>query len=60
MLKSLDTVLFPSFRGDHGVVTFVAGSLLVKRVGVRLEWAKLNSGGSRVNASGLRFGLTAR
>lgn len=60
MLKSLDTVLFPSFRGDHGVVTFVAGSLLVKRVGVRLEWAKLNSGGSLVNASGLRFGLTAR
>jgi hypothetical protein len=60
MLKSLDTILFPSFRGDRGVVKFVAASLLVKRVGVRLEWAKLNSGGSDVNATGLRFGLTAR
>jgi hypothetical protein len=59
-LKSLDTILFPSFRGERGVVSFVAASLLVKRVGVRLEWAKLNSGGARVNATGVRFGLTAR
>jgi hypothetical protein len=59
-LKTLDTILFPSFRGDRGVVSFVAASLLVKRVGLRLEWAKLNSGGARVNATGLRFGLTAR
>jgi hypothetical protein len=30
------------------------------RLGVRLEAAQLNSGGSRINARGLRFGLTAR
>jgi hypothetical protein len=59
-LKTLDSILFPSFRGDRGVVTFVAAALMVKRVGARLEWAQLNSGGSRVNARGLRFGLTAR
>jgi len=59
-LKSLDTILFPSFRGDRGIVTFVAAALMVKRVGVRLEAAQLNSRGSRVNAGGLRFGLTAR
>jgi hypothetical protein len=59
-LKSLDTILFPSFRGDRGIVSFLAASLLVKRVGVRLEWAKLNSGGARVNAAGLRYGLTVR
>jgi hypothetical protein len=51
---------FPSFRGDRGVVTFVAAALMLKRVGVRVEAAQLNSRGSRVNASGLRFGLTAR
>jgi hypothetical protein len=58
--KTLDTILFPSFRGDRGVVTFVAAALIVKRVGIRVEAARLNSGGSRVNASGLRFGLAAR
>jgi len=59
-LKTLDTILFPSFRGDRGVVTFVAAALMVKRVGARLELAQLNSSGSRVNARGLRFGLTVR
>ena len=59
-LKSLDSILFPSFRGDRGIVTFVAAALMVRRVGVRLEAAQLNSGGSRINARGLRFGLTAR
>ena len=59
-LKTLDTILLPSFRGDQGVVTFVAAALTVHSVGVRVEWARLNAGGSRVNASGLRFGLTAR
>jgi len=59
-LKSLDSILFPSFRGDRGIVTFVAAALMLKRVGVRVEAAQLNSRGSRVNASGLRFGLTAR
>jgi len=59
-LKSLDSILFPSFRGDRGIVTFVAAALMVKRVGIRLEAAQLNSGGSRINARGLRFGLTAR
>jgi len=59
-LKTLDTILFPSFRGDRGVVTFVGASLIVKGLGARVEAARLNSGGSRVNASGLRVGLTAR
>jgi len=59
-LKTLDSILFPSFRGDRGVVTFAAAALLWKRVGARVELAQLNSSGSRVNARGLRFGLTAR
>jgi hypothetical protein len=59
-LKTLDTILFPSFRGDRGVVTFLAAAVMYKRVGARVELAQLNSGGSRVNARGLRFGLTAR
>jgi len=59
-LKTLDSILFPSFRGDRGVVTFLAAAVMYKRVGARVELAQLNSGGSRVNARGLRFGLTAR
>src|SRR5262249_19226407 len=59
-LKTLDTILFPSFRGDTGVVTFVAGALVIAFVGVRVEYARLNTGGSRVNASGLRYGITVR
>lgn len=59
-LKTLDTILFPSFRGDRGVVTFLAGVLIFKGVGARVELAQLNSGGSRINARGLRFGITAR
>jgi hypothetical protein len=59
-LKTLDTIFLPSFRGDQGVVTFLAGALIWKSVGLRVELAQLNTGGSRVNARGLRFGLTAR
>jgi len=59
-LKTLDSILFPSFRGDRGAVAFLAAAVMYKRVGARLEWAQLNSRGSRVNASGLRFGFTAR
>lgn len=59
-LKTLDTILFPSFGGDRGVVTFLAAALMYKRVGLRIELAQLNSGGARVNARGLRFGITAR
>jgi len=58
-LKTLDTILFPSF-GDPGVVVFVAGALIYKRVGLRVELAQLNSGGAKVNARGWRFGITAR
>ncbi len=46
--------------GASGLVTFVAGAVMVKRVGARLEVAQLNSGGARINARGLRFGLTVR
>ena len=59
-LKTLDTIFFPSFKGDTGVVTFLAGAVMLKSVGFRLELAQLNSGGARVNARGLRFGLTVR
>jgi hypothetical protein len=59
-LKTLDSILFPSFRGERGVVTFVAAAVMYKRVGLRVELAQLNSGGSRINARGLRFGFTAR
>lgn len=59
-LKTLDSILFPSFRGDQGIVTFLAGVVVVKGVGLRVEAARLNSSGARVNASGLRFGITAR
>jgi hypothetical protein len=59
-LKTLDSIFFPSFRGDRGVVTFVAGALILKGVGFRVELAQLNSGGSRINARGLRYGITAR
>lgn len=59
-LKTLDTILFPSFRGGQGVVTFAAAALMVKWVGVRVELAQLNTGGAHINARGWRFGLTAR
>ena len=59
-LATLDTILFPGFGGDRGVVTFVAAALMYKRVGLRVELAQLNSGSSRINARGLRFGITAR
>jgi hypothetical protein len=58
-LKTLDTILFPSFGGETGLVTFVGAAVIVKFVGIRVEYARLNSSGSRINASGLRFGLTA-
>jgi len=59
-LKTLDTILFPSFRGERGLVAFVGAALVVKYVGIRVEYARLDSSGSRVNARGLRFGVTAR
>jgi hypothetical protein len=59
-LKTLDTILFPSFRGERGMVTFVGAAVIVKFVGIRVEYARLNSSGSRINAGGLRFGVTAR
>ena len=59
-LKTLDTILFPGFGGDRGTVRFLAAALTVKGIGGRVEWAQLNGGGSRVNASGLRWGFTVR
>ena len=58
-MKTLDTILFPGF-GDPGVVVFVAGALMYKRVGLRVELAQLNSGEAKINARGLRWGITAR
>lgn len=58
--KTLDSILLPSFRGGRGAVGFVAGALVVKGIGARVEWARLNASGARVNASGWRFGLTVR
>jgi hypothetical protein len=56
-LKTLDTILFPSFRGDRGLVTFAGAAVIWKIVGLRVEYARLSG---NVNAKGLRFGLTAR
>ena len=58
-LKTLDTIFFPSFGGETGVVTFAGAAVMVKFVGIRVEYARLNSSGSRINAGGWRFGLTA-
>src|SRR6185503_19701303 len=58
-LKTLDTILFPSFGGEKGLVTFAGAAVMVKFVGIRVEYARLNSSGSRINAGGWRFGLTA-
>ena len=49
-LKTLDTIFFPSFKGNTGVVSFLAGAVMLKGVGFRLELAQLNSAGARVNA----------
>lgn len=59
-LKTLDTILFPGFGGERGTVQFLAAALTVKGIGARVEAARLNGAGSRVNASGLRFGFTVR
>jgi hypothetical protein len=59
-LKTLDTILFPGFRGERGTVTFLAAALVWKGVGARLEVARLHSSGPRLDATGLRFGLTGR
>ena len=59
-LKTLDTILFPSFGGERGVVTFAGAAVIWKIAGLRVEYARLNGRGSRINAEGLRFGLTAR
>ena len=37
-----------------------SAALTVKGIGLRVEAAQLNGGGSRVNASGLRWGFTVR
>ena len=42
------------------MVTFLAGAVMLKGIGFRLELAQLNSGGARTNARGWRFGITAR
>jgi hypothetical protein len=59
-LKTLDTILFPSFRGARGTVRFVAAALTVKGIGARVEWAELDGGSSGIDASGLRWGFTVR
>ena len=59
-LKTLDTILFPGFRGDRGTVRFAAAALTISGIGLRVEAAQLNGAGSRVNAKGLRFGFTVR
>jgi hypothetical protein len=59
-MKTLDTILFPGFGGERGLVTFAGAAVIWKYVGLRVEYARLNGSGSRINAAGLRFGLTAR
>ena len=59
-LATLDTILFPGFGGERGTVRFVALAFTISGIGARVEAARLNGDGSRVNASGLRFGFTVR
>jgi hypothetical protein len=59
-MKTLDTILFPSFRGERGTVRFVAAALTVSGIGLRVEGAELSSGDPRLDARGLRWGFTVR
>jgi hypothetical protein len=56
-LLTLDSIFFPSFRGDRALLTFAAAAVMLGPIGARVEAARL---GGRVHASGLRFGVTVR
>jgi len=56
-LLTLDSIFFPSFRGDRGWVSFAAASVMVGVIGARVEAARLDG---PIDAGGLRFGLTVR
>jgi hypothetical protein len=56
-LLTLDSIFFPSFRGDRAMVRFAAAVAMIGPIGVRVETARL---GGRVDAGGVRFGLTVR
>jgi hypothetical protein len=56
-LRTLDSILFPSFRGDRGMVRFAAAVAMLGPVGVRVETARLTGS---PDAGGLRFGITVR
>jgi len=59
-LKTLDTILFPGFRGERGTVRFVAAALTISGIGARVEAAELKGGASGLDARGLRWGFTVR
>ena len=56
-LLTLDSIFFPSFRGDRGTVRFAAAVAMLGPIGLRVETARL---GGKVDAGGLRFGITVR
>lgn len=55
--KTIDSILFPSFRGERGLVRFAAVVAMLGPVGLRVEHAALSG---RVDAGGLRYGITVR
>ena len=56
-LLTLDSIFFPSFRGDRGWVRFGAAVVMLGPIGLRVETAHL---GGQIDAGGLRFGVTVR
>ena len=56
-LLTLDSIFFPSFRGERGWVRFAAAVVMLGPIGLRVETARLTGS---PDAAGLRFGITVR
>lgn len=56
-LLTLDSIFFPSFRGERGWVRFAAAVAMLGPIGLRVETARLTGS---PDAGGLRFGITVR
>ena len=54
---TLDSIFFPSFRGERGWVRFAAAVAMLGPIGLRVETARLTGS---PDAGGLRFGITVR
>jgi hypothetical protein len=56
-MLTLDSIFFPSFRGERGWVRFAAAVAMLGPIGLRVETARLTGS---PDAGGLRFGITVR